>query len=268
MRNIWKIAAVVLAAPPAFAIPPPPPREAPPGATVYSAEQIEKTPPQALLRQLFADWARGLVDRPIAGAPTFYSRPRGTYFGVCQVTRVTFVMEWGDGPGRGHIEGMQLDEMFRPVDVGIPFDPTHIPALTATDTVCRALPVGTEYISAPSAMALSYQHHLIGDAVAQAKGASKLSFALHCNRGGPWKCDARKVLAALAPSAIRNVVKRDCAGYTLHECYEVQVGDRYLETESRLSTEGYSLTEPDRILVEVGVSDLPHDLAAVCSDCK
>ena len=100
----------------------------------------------------------------------------------------------------------------------------------------------------------------------QAGGRDRLNFDLKCLRGAGDDCDARKVLASLDPSNIRSIVARDCPGYSRHECYEIQVGDWCLETDSRLSTYGYSLVEPDRILVGIGLSKLPHFLAVIGSD--
>ena len=256
---------------PVFAIPPPPVPDAPPGAATYSSEQLETTPPQELVRLLFSDWARGLVEkRTERGGVAFYTKPKAEHVGVCSITRVDFWMAAptsGHSAGRAYVGGMTIEQLYHLVDIPLPFDPTRVAGYKATRPLCDALPAGTKYFPAPSAAVVAYQHHLIEDAVAQARGGNKLSFKLDCIRGAGRDCNARKILSELHPSEIRSITKRDCPGYSRDECYEIEVGEWVLETESRLSTYGYSLVEPDRILVGIGLSKFPHYVVVDCPDC-
>jgi hypothetical protein len=251
----------------AYAIPPPPVPDAPPGAVTYAHDQLETIPSQDLARQLFGDFAKVFVEKRMDENIGFYTAPKMAFAGVCSVQRLVVHMESDRRSGRLYASGLAIEELYHLVDLPKPFSPTRIESSDDTRPLCEALPPRTNYFPAPSALVFAYQHHLIEDAVADAKTSAKLNFKLECIRSAYWGCAARKVLAGIDPSAIRSIVPRDCLGLSRNDCYEINMGDWYLEVESRLSTYGYTLVEPDRILVSVGVSKLPHDLAIGCEDC-
>jgi hypothetical protein len=261
---------------PAAAIPPPPIPEAPPGAATYAPEHLANTPSVDLARELFSDWARDLVEKRLEqGRPAFYTKPKMGYVGVCEVTRAIFSMSTPTRrtDGKTYISGVAIEQLYHLVNMSGPFDPNHAAQFHAaqfsvTSALCDGLAAGTKYFRAPSAMTVSYQHHLIDEAVMKAKGNLTLDFKLDCLRGSGDGCNARAVLSGLDPSDIRSIEQRDCAGYARGECYEIRVGDWVLETESRQSTYGYSQAEPDRILVSIGLSKLPYDVVQGCSDCR
>ncbi|WP_293384531.1 hypothetical protein [Phenylobacterium sp. SCN 70-31] len=260
-----------LLASPSLAIPPPPVPAAPAGAATYSPEQLANTQSVELARELFSDWARGLVEKRLDEGPAFYTKPRASYAGVCVVTRVRFGMGVPTGSGgdrRAYVQGVDIEQLYHLVDLPGPFDPTHVSQGNTTISLCNKLATGIKYFPAPSGLVAAYQHHLIDDAIAQAKGTGGLNFKLDCLRGAGSDCRARQVLAKLDASDIKSIKSRDCAGYSRNECYEIAVSDWTVEVESRLSTYGYSLVEPDRILVSIGLSKLPHDMVVNCADCR
>jgi hypothetical protein len=250
-----------------YAIPPPPVPDAPPGTATYTREQLETIPSQDLARQLFGGFARVFVEKRMDENIGFYTAPKMAFAGVCSVQHLVVHMASDPRSGRVYANGLAIEELYHLVNLPKAFSPTRIESFDDTRPLCDALPSGTIYFPAPSALVVAYQHHLVDDAVTEAKTSAKLNFKLDCIRSAHWGCEAHKVLAGIDPSAIRSIVPRDCAGLSRNECYEINMGDWYLEVESRLSTYGYTLVEPDRILVGVSVSKLPHDLAVGCEDC-
>jgi len=250
-----------------YAIPPPPVSDAPSGTVTYTREQLETIPSQDLARQLFGDFAKVFVEKRMDENIGFYTAPKMAFAGVCSVQRLAVGMAPDPRSGHVYVSGLAIEELYHLINLPKPFSPTRIESFDDTRPLCEGLPPGTNYFLAPSALVVAYQHNLIEDAVAEAKTSAKLNFKLECIRSAYWGCEARKVLAGIDPSPIRSIVPRDCAGLSRNNCYEINMGDWYLEVESRLATYGYTLVEPDRILVSVSVSKLQHDMAVGCEDC-
>jgi hypothetical protein len=254
--------AVALLVSPATAVPPPPVPDAPPGAATYAPEHFANTPSVELARELFSDWARGLLEKRLDEGPAFYTKPRVGAVEVCEVTRLRFTMATPtmSTDGKSYVRGAWIEQLYHLVHVPRPFSARDLAPVKITSGLCDGLAAGTKYFSAPSASVASYQHLLIDEAIKQSKANGRLDFKLGCLRGSGPACDARAILSKLDAFGISSIKQRDCAGYSRHECYEVKVGDWVLETENTFSTYGYSPVEPDRILVSIGLSKLPYDL--------